>query len=647
MISVLGGSPALDAGLIPFFDIIISVDTQSFVSSDSAKDYTDFLRDFSESHVDTPISLRVWNTKILATREVLLTPNRRWGGPGTLGLSVRWSSKLEAISKCVHVIDVAEGGAASGFVKAGRDYIVGFRHLWDQYATLVENECALQVASREALQRKQGEVALLSFFIYDNEANNIREVQISIPPSGKVGLAVAHGVAHWIPTRKCPEITDEENVSSAFRSSLSSVCNTYNFENDGTIGLPVFLVSQLFSSVSSKNVSLSCDDEKRSEVKAPTDLKSVAPVSELHTYSDGNGASEPIVEAIVPSQSDFTRIRSSSSLTPLGEKKSIFEESDGEKNSPLIPKTEDYPIHDNNDTSEMEDKKNVTFIPPESVSVPDKSSNSEQDTPLGNSPFPLLPLSGANSLFSSPSSEAGFRCRAKGIPDVLPPFPSSSNVDVFASPFSSRATKSISKKERELSTSIENVSLMDPVQFYLMEPGFVPVTSPPPILFPSCYDGSEKIPFPSPFLLAPGGVASTTFFTGVPFSDETHLPFVRSAESSLPKDGSAKLTLTSSREDLEKNEKVNTLIENKVTGTVTVELLPSSVLPESDLSKRQTRSVSGARQDTREKEDISIERNCSEEKQLQTTIPSPLHFPLYEEICTYFSDSTQLFLNKQ
>lgn len=647
--SVLGGSPALEAGLIPFFDLIIAVDTQSFVSSDNSKDYTDFLRDFSESHVDTPISLLVWNLKILATREVLLTPNRRWGGPGTLGCSVRWSSAREARSKCVHVIHVMEGGAVSGFLKAERDYIVGFRHPWEQYATLVENERTLQVVVREALQRKQGEVAFLFFLIYDNEANNLREVQIPIPPSRKVGLAVAHGIAHVIPTRKCSGSSGEEMGSSVFPSSLSPVSNTSNSENAGTNGLPVFLVSQLSSSASPKNeVFLSCDEQKHSEVVAPATLANVDPDDKLNISSNGDLASELIVDVILPTQSDSIRIESASLLTPLRRKNSDAEEFDGEKKSLLIPKTEDHPTHDNSDTSKMEEeKKSVAIIPPESVCVTGKSSISEQSTLLGNPPSSLLPLSGAMPLFPSPSSDSGFRCSENGIPNALPPSRSSSHVDVFASPSSSSTTKSVSKRENKMSPSVENVSLLDPVQFYLMEPGFVPVTSPPPILFSSCGDGAEKNSFPSPFVLAPGGVESATLRTVVPFSDETHFPLDRSAENSLPKDFPTNPLFASACKDLEQKDEVTTMIESKITDTATVELLPSSVLLENDLSVKETRNISEGREDMREKKDISNESNSAEEKRLPATIPPPLHFPLYEEVRTFSSNFPQLFSKKK
>ncbi|KAM0789771.1 hypothetical protein ACM66B_006624 [Microbotryomycetes sp. NB124-2] len=81
VLEVLEGSPAQDAGLVPFTDYVIGA--QKMVLRGEGDFY-----DVVESHIDKPLRLFVYNADYDVTREVILVPNRNWGGEGLLGCGV-------------------------------------------------------------------------------------------------------------------------------------------------------------------------------------------------------------------------------------------------------------------------------------------------------------------------------------------------------------------------------------------------------------------------------------------------------------------------------------------------------------------------------------------------------------------------------
>ncbi|KAK4051571.1 hypothetical protein OIV83_002711 [Microbotryomycetes sp. JL201] len=81
VLEILEGSPAQDAGLVPFGDWIVGY------AGGVLRGEGDFY-DVVESHIDKPLRLFVYNADYDVTREAILVPNRNWGGEGLLGCGV-------------------------------------------------------------------------------------------------------------------------------------------------------------------------------------------------------------------------------------------------------------------------------------------------------------------------------------------------------------------------------------------------------------------------------------------------------------------------------------------------------------------------------------------------------------------------------
>ncbi|KAG8956501.1 hypothetical protein FRC03_010775 [Tulasnella sp. 419] len=81
ILEILEGSPAESAGLVPYGDWIVG--WSGGVLSKEA----DFL-DLVEQHVERPLRVYVYSYDFDTLREVVLVPNRKWGGEGLLGCGV-------------------------------------------------------------------------------------------------------------------------------------------------------------------------------------------------------------------------------------------------------------------------------------------------------------------------------------------------------------------------------------------------------------------------------------------------------------------------------------------------------------------------------------------------------------------------------
>ncbi|KAK0487330.1 golgi reassembly stacking protein 2 [Armillaria novae-zelandiae] len=78
VLDVLEGSPAESAGLVPYGDYITG---WSGGVLGAENDFYDLV----EAHVDKPLRVYVYSHDFDALREVVLVPNRHWGGDGLLG----------------------------------------------------------------------------------------------------------------------------------------------------------------------------------------------------------------------------------------------------------------------------------------------------------------------------------------------------------------------------------------------------------------------------------------------------------------------------------------------------------------------------------------------------------------------------------
>jgi hypothetical protein len=80
-LEILEGSPAESAGLVPFGDFVIGWPGGVLQAEG------DFY-ELVEAHTDRALRLYVYNSDYDHTREVIIVPNREWGGEGLLGCGV-------------------------------------------------------------------------------------------------------------------------------------------------------------------------------------------------------------------------------------------------------------------------------------------------------------------------------------------------------------------------------------------------------------------------------------------------------------------------------------------------------------------------------------------------------------------------------
>uniref|UniRef100_A0A3B3ZGZ6 PDZ GRASP-type domain-containing protein n=1 Tax=Periophthalmus magnuspinnatus TaxID=409849 RepID=A0A3B3ZGZ6_9GOBI len=160
-------SPALKAGLEPFFDFILSIGNTRLNKE------SDLLKDLLKANVEKAVKLEVYNSKTQRVRELEVTPSNMWGGQGLLGASVRFCSFEGANENVWHVLDVEENSpAALAGLIAFDDYIVGA----DQVLQESEDFYSLIEAS---------EGKPLKLLVYNKETGQCREVVVT--PNGAWG----------------------------------------------------------------------------------------------------------------------------------------------------------------------------------------------------------------------------------------------------------------------------------------------------------------------------------------------------------------------------------------------------------------------------------------------------------------------------
>ncbi|XP_030283951.1 Golgi reassembly-stacking protein 2-like [Sparus aurata] len=186
VLTVQENSPGHRAGLEPFFDFIISVcDTRLNKDNDT-------LKELLKMNVERPVKMLLYSSKTLAVRETTITPSTMWGGPGLLGLSIRFCSFEGANENVWHVLEVEPNSpAALAGLKAYADYVIG--------ADAVMNEIEDLFSIIETYEGKE-----LKLYVYNTDADNCREVLIT--PNcdwggeGSLGCGIGYGYLHRIPT---------------------------------------------------------------------------------------------------------------------------------------------------------------------------------------------------------------------------------------------------------------------------------------------------------------------------------------------------------------------------------------------------------------------------------------------------------------
>ncbi|MEQ2266288.1 hypothetical protein XENORESO_014156 [Xenotaenia resolanae] len=194
---VQADSPALKAGLEPFFDFILSIGNTRLNKE------SDLLRDLLKANVEKAVKLEVYSSKTQRVRELEVTPSNMWGGQGLLGASVRFCSFEGANENVWHVLDV-EGNspAALAGLIAHDDFIVGA----DQVLQDSEDFFSL-------IEANEGKP--LKLLVYNTRTDQCRETAVTPNGAwggeGSLGCGIGYGYLHRIPSR--PVLPDVQNRS--------------------------------------------------------------------------------------------------------------------------------------------------------------------------------------------------------------------------------------------------------------------------------------------------------------------------------------------------------------------------------------------------------------------------------------------------
>ncbi|KAG7401707.1 Golgi reassembly-stacking protein 2 [Phytophthora boehmeriae] len=113
-------SPAAAVGFVSFFDFILEANGIRLDTRDAT------LMELIAQSEDRPLQLKVFNVKAQSTRELQLTPSRKWPGKGLLGVTIRFDSYEGAEDQVLHVLNVAASSPAQrAGLRADSDYLLG------------------------------------------------------------------------------------------------------------------------------------------------------------------------------------------------------------------------------------------------------------------------------------------------------------------------------------------------------------------------------------------------------------------------------------------------------------------------------------------------------------------------------------------
>jgi predicted metalloprotease with PDZ domain len=119
---VEANSPGKAAGLQSVVDYIVVANGVRLDRDDGA-----FVKMIAESK-GKPMTVCVFDTQTLRTRETILTPRDDWGGSGLLGITIRYDTIRDLATHTLHVLDVyPDSPASAAGLDAYNDYILGAR----------------------------------------------------------------------------------------------------------------------------------------------------------------------------------------------------------------------------------------------------------------------------------------------------------------------------------------------------------------------------------------------------------------------------------------------------------------------------------------------------------------------------------------
>eukprot|EP01060_Flectonema_neradi_P008086 TRINITY_DN15776_c0_g1_i2.p1 TRINITY_DN15776_c0_g1~~TRINITY_DN15776_c0_g1_i2.p1 ORF type:complete len:589 (+),score=156.71 TRINITY_DN15776_c0_g1_i2:57-1769(+) len=197
--SLLPRSPAHQAGLIPFFDYIVKVD-----SHEQKEGSADAFREYLRKNKGNNVKLTVYNSKVMALREVTLSPDNTWGGNGLLGCSLEWGNTTMSW----HVSAVSEGSPAKGILSSdAEDYIIGAEKDPISKKPVItlfcdDSDFHSRISEKMNLRLAGQAPDQLLLLVYNVKDNTIREEYIALGNSTTLGIDVGNGYLHNIPPGK-------------------------------------------------------------------------------------------------------------------------------------------------------------------------------------------------------------------------------------------------------------------------------------------------------------------------------------------------------------------------------------------------------------------------------------------------------------
>lgn len=279
-------SPALKAGLEPFFDFILSIGNTRLNKE------SDLLKDLLKANVEKAVKLEVYNSKTQKMRELEVTPSNMWGGQGLLGASVRFCSFEGANENVWHVLDVEENSpAALAGLIAFDDYIVGA----DQVLQESEDFYSL-------IEANEGKP--LKLLVYNTQTDQCREVVVTPNGAwggeGSLGCGIGYGYLHRIPTRLVQPPSQDEYIMQKNISEDAEPASQVHKEVPSDIN--EIDLNQIKEAVQDLSLPLPMEDNTAAvtdvssvpEVTAPdlSDTEDVGNSSMFANYGDGDSCDQ-------------------------------------------------------------------------------------------------------------------------------------------------------------------------------------------------------------------------------------------------------------------------------------------------------------------------------------------------------------------
>jgi len=198
VLQVAPNSPGEKAGLIPYFDFVVSVNEQMLDKEDKLLENT--LKD----SVDKEVKLLVYSSRYEQYRIVKVMPSDSWGGAGVAGISIRFCSYANAMAHVWHILDVyPKSPASNAGLEAHTDYIVGGDVLFnssEDFYTLIRGSIGKSVP----------------LYVYSSKTNRVRLVEIepnrTWGGNGCLGCDVGYGYIHRIPSPPIEEVSLPQSI---------------------------------------------------------------------------------------------------------------------------------------------------------------------------------------------------------------------------------------------------------------------------------------------------------------------------------------------------------------------------------------------------------------------------------------------------